>query len=101
MQPRVAGFPAAGALRNDAATRPFRHSASQTLSASPSSTRGLPWGGWCRWGCMADVGSSPARSELLRRRYAKGGWLAVAAGVVIPFLAFGGAYRGFRLWRAG
>jgi hypothetical protein len=50
---------------------------------------------------MAHVGSSPSRPELVRRRYAKGGWVAVAAGVVIPFLAFSGAYRGFRLWRAG
>jgi hypothetical protein len=51
---------------------------------------------------MAQDGvGSGSRRQLVLRRYAKGGWLAIAAGVLIPFLAALGAYRGFRLWRWG
>jgi hypothetical protein len=44
---------------------------------------------------------SATRADLVLRRYRNGGWLAVAAGVVVPFVAAAGAYRGFRLWRSG
>jgi hypothetical protein len=41
------------------------------------------------------------RAELVLRRYRNGGWLWIAAGVLVPCLAAWGAYRGFRLWRMG
>jgi hypothetical protein len=41
------------------------------------------------------------RSELIHRRYLRTGWLCVAAGVVIPVLAFVGVYRGWQLVRMG
>jgi hypothetical protein len=42
-----------------------------------------------------------SRRELVLRRYAKTGWLIVAIGVIVPVLAFAGAYRGWRLVRWG
>jgi hypothetical protein len=44
---------------------------------------------------------SPTRAELVLRRYRTGGWLAIAVGVIVPFFAAAGAYRGLRLWRRG
>lgn len=44
---------------------------------------------------------SPTRAQLVLRRYRNGGWLAVAVGLLIPFIAAAGAYRGLRLWRWG
>lgn len=41
------------------------------------------------------------REQLVLRRYRNVGWLWVVAGVIVPFLAAWGAYRGFRLWRMG
>jgi hypothetical protein len=41
------------------------------------------------------------RGQLVLRRYRNGGWLWLAGGVIVPFLAAWGAYRGFRLWRWG
>ncbi len=40
-----------------------------------------------------------ARTELVLRRYVKTGWIIVGIGVVVPGLAFAGAYRGWRLIR--
>jgi hypothetical protein len=44
---------------------------------------------------------SPTRAELVLRRYRNTGSLAVAVGLLIPFIAAAGAYRGLRLWRWG
>ena len=48
-----------------------------------------------------EIVESPTRAQLVLRRYRNGGWLAVAIGVLIPFIAAAGAYRGLRLWRWG
>lgn len=51
---------------------------------------------------MTDEAVTPKhRSELVRRRYLKTGWLIVATGVVIPVLAAVGGYRGWQLTRLG
>jgi hypothetical protein len=52
---------------------------------------------------MADrVAQQPTpRRELVLRRYARTGWMVIALGLIIPVLAFAGAYRGFRLLRWG
>jgi hypothetical protein len=49
---------------------------------------------------MGDRVVQPAsRAELVRRRYAKTGWIIVGIGVIVPVLAAVGAYRGWRLMR--
>jgi hypothetical protein len=48
-----------------------------------------------------ETGITKTRSELVHRRFIKTGWLCVAAGVVIPVLAFVGVYRGWHLLRVG
>jgi hypothetical protein len=48
-----------------------------------------------------EMAESPTRAQLVLRHYRNGGCLAVAAGLLIPFIAAGGAYRGLRLWRWG
>jgi hypothetical protein len=48
-----------------------------------------------------EIAESPTRAQLVLRRYRNGGWLAVAVGVLIPFIAAAGAYRGLRLCRWG
>jgi hypothetical protein len=34
---------------------------------------------------------------LVLRRYVKSGWLTILVGILLPLLAAGGAYRGWRL----
>ncbi len=49
----------------------------------------------------ANTPIAATRAELLLRRYIKNAWLFVLFGVLIPVLAFMGAYRGLRLMRSG
>jgi hypothetical protein len=53
-------------------------------------------------GAVDDQGfGGPSRAHLVLRRYRNTGWMIVAIGLIVPVLAAGGAYRGFRLWRWG
>ncbi len=41
------------------------------------------------------IETSRPRQELLRRRAMRNGWLCVAIGLIVPFLALGGAWVGW------
>jgi uncharacterized membrane protein YfcA len=43
------------------------------------------------------VTADPTRSDLLARNYAKRGWIFILVGILIPVLAFVGAFIGWRL----
>jgi hypothetical protein len=52
-------------------------------------------------GEAAAAPTDPTRSDLLARKYAQRGWIFLAIGLIVPFLAVAAVFIGGRLMRAG